>query len=337
MSAAPGQARSVDDAELAPIVALAARLGADPMYVQGGGGNASVKAGDTLWVKASGKWLAHAAREPIFVPVSLSGVRDAIAAGDADPVSANAPQASGLRPSIETTLHALLPQRVVLHLHSIHALAAAVRRDGPAFARERLAGLDWTWVDYARPGVELTRAVAAALRPGCAVILLASHGVVVGADDCAGAEALVREVERRLAVPARAAPSPDVSALQARAAHLGLALPRDPRVHALATDRLACARLCGGALFPDQVVFLGPLVSSADDPSAPYRLVGDRGVLVQPTITAGQEEMLLCLALVLQRVPDTASLVPLDPGEVAALAGWEAERYRIAVDERQRR
>ena len=35
-------------------------IGADPLLIQGPGGNTSFKSGDELWVKASGAWLAEA-------------------------------------------------------------------------------------------------------------------------------------------------------------------------------------------------------------------------------------------------------------------------------------
>ena len=43
-----------------------AHIGADPLLVQGAGGNVSWKEDGTLWIKASGKWLAGAParREP---------------------------------------------------------------------------------------------------------------------------------------------------------------------------------------------------------------------------------------------------------------------------------
>jgi rhamnose utilization protein RhaD (predicted bifunctional aldolase and dehydrogenase) len=47
---------------LQELVRLSARLGADPRLIQGAGGNTSIKTGNTLWVKASGKWLAAQAR-----------------------------------------------------------------------------------------------------------------------------------------------------------------------------------------------------------------------------------------------------------------------------------
>ena len=55
-----------------------ARIGTDPLLVQGPGGNVSWKDDDVLWIKASGKWLAKACDEEIFVPVSLSYLQEAI-------------------------------------------------------------------------------------------------------------------------------------------------------------------------------------------------------------------------------------------------------------------
>jgi rhamnose utilization protein RhaD (predicted bifunctional aldolase and dehydrogenase) len=64
------------------VIDYCAHIGADPMLVQGAGGNVSWKDGETLWVKASGAWLADAARKEIFVPVDLTHLQQAIASGD---------------------------------------------------------------------------------------------------------------------------------------------------------------------------------------------------------------------------------------------------------------
>ena len=53
------------------VKAFCAWIGKDPLLVQGAGGNVSWKDGDTLWVKASGTWLADATEKDIFVPVDL--------------------------------------------------------------------------------------------------------------------------------------------------------------------------------------------------------------------------------------------------------------------------
>ncbi|TGV14231.1 class II aldolase, partial [Mesorhizobium sp. M4B.F.Ca.ET.143.01.1.1] len=72
----------------------------------------------------------------------------------------------GLRPSIETTVHALMPQRVVLHVHCVDTISLAVQADGEAEVARRLDGIEWAWVPYFRPGLPLARGIAAKLRPG---------------------------------------------------------------------------------------------------------------------------------------------------------------------------
>ena len=49
---------------------------------------------------------------------------------------------AGLRPSIETSLHAFLPQPIVLHVHSVNAIAWCIRAEGAAALGDRLAGLN---------------------------------------------------------------------------------------------------------------------------------------------------------------------------------------------------
>jgi len=210
--------------------------------------------------------------------------------------------------------------------------------DAHEMLRERLADVDWTFVPYARPGLALTAAVAA-LAPGYAdVLVLASHGLVVGADDCPTAEARIRRIEERLAVPARVPSRPDLERLAHLARSNGLALPDDPRLHDLALDPVACESTKRGALFPDQVVFLGPRLGVLGDESiaSPCRLVPGVGVLVDRGLTPGQAQLLLCLALLLVRVAAGAPLSWLPDDEVAALLGWEAERYRKSLDAARR-
>ena len=224
----------------------------------------------------------------------------------------------GALSGIDDPLHALLPQRVVLHLHSVNALAWEVRSDGEARVAERLAGLPWAWVPYHRPGLPLTRAVRAPAAAGVAVLALANHGIVVGADDCIAGEALVREVERRLAVAARPAPPPAASRLVDFANASGYRPAADPVVHALATDAACLAWARQGVLYPDHVVFLGGEACVVDDLAAlsgavaAHRarngaepaalLVPGAGVLVAARAPAAAEEMLRCQAEVLLRL-----------------------------------
>lgn len=325
---------------------LSARIGADPLLTQGAGGNTSLKVGGTLWIKASGTWLAHALERDIMVPVEIAPLLAAVAS--VDPAAERAEQfvragnPAGLRPSIETTVHALMPQRVVLHVHCVNTIAFAVRRDCRAALEPRLAGLDWALVPYARPGLPLALAIAehAAARPD--VLVLASHGLVVAAETVAGAEALLGEVVRRLEIAPRAAVPADMGRLRALAASSRPAyrLPESDAAHALATDPASTAHAARGSLYPDHVIFLGEgsvIAGPGEDVGVVVARVGappaaivfpGAGVLMREDATANADAMARCLADVAARLPADAPVRVLTRDEHLQLTEWDAEKYR---------
>lgn len=318
----------------AAVNACCARVGADPLLVQGAGGNASWKDGDTMWVKASGTWLAEAQRKDIFVPVDLAHLRAAIAAGDLD-VAPRALAGSALRPSIETLMHALMPQTVVVHLHAVEVLAHLVR---PDFA-SHMRGMDdtahalpaWCWVDYHKPGSALARAIATRLReqPDAQIVFLQNHGVVIGGADVAEVEAILAALLARLgAAPAAIGP---------------LLAVADAGIQQLALDPQLYKRLQKEwALCPDHVVFLGAeAVCHADADSfiaaqaagAEARLVfiKDVGVYAARDFGAARTAQLRCYYDILARQPSGAALTVLSTPQLAELLDWDAERYRLAM------
>ncbi|MFC3125976.1 class II aldolase/adducin family protein [Pseudoroseomonas globiformis] len=335
---------------LEPLRRLSARLGADRHLIQGAGGNTSIKRNEKeLWVKASGTWLSAAMEKPIFVGLDLRDLRHRLANGEAEPaLPACLEPGSTLRPSIEATLHALLPHCVVLHVHSVNAIAFAVRADGRALVAERLAGLRWAWVPYAKPGLPLTRAVQVVMPARPDILLLGNHGLVVGGDNAEAAEALLAEVEQRLCWAPRPSSSADLVALHRLAAcSSGRYRPAKLAVaHAAATDPAAARIASQGALYPDHVVFLGvspqPVMSTREAESALSKnreyfaptivLVENLGVLIRSDLGAGAEEMAACLGLVLPRIDPAAPLVFLSAEQEAELLDWDAEKYRQSLN-----
>lgn len=319
---------------LAELEAFSAMIGGDAEQVQAAGGNTSLKADGLLWVKASGLWLADAMTRDIFVPVGLAPVLRDIAADAPDPVTSavvSALNPEGLRPSIETTLHALLPHRVVVHTHSVRTIALAIREDGEAEMAKRLTGLRWAWVPYCKPGLPLTRAVQARLRDAPAdVLVLGNHGLVVGAESVNEASRLLAEVERRVDAPADRL----VPVLPATAPP-GTRLPKHDAVHALALDPLRRDRASGGSLYPDHVIFLGPAAAVLEQacaaPASKLLLAPGRGAFLAADAGVSADELALCLALVLERVPTDATLRYLTAADEAELLDWDAEKYRQAL------
>ena len=190
--------------EIDSLLKVSARIGGEPLLVQAGTGNTSIKLDGVLWIKASGKWLAHASHDEILVPGSLAETRRRIEQ-NADPAGQSAiVGGKALGTSVETAMHSVLPHRVVLHVHSVNTIAWAVRRDGFAELTARLEGIDWQWIPYVPSGLPLARAVESAIArsPQTSVLVLANHGLVVCAEHCEAAEELLREVERRVALSA---------------------------------------------------------------------------------------------------------------------------------------
>jgi rhamnose utilization protein RhaD (predicted bifunctional aldolase and dehydrogenase) len=309
-----------DEAEFRAFRALSARLGRDPLQVQGPGGNTSIKDGSTMWVKASGTELSRAEDGDIFVAVDVVRARgEAGGGGDGTCRAALLRPDGHLRPSIETTFHAILDARVVVHTHSVATLTHALCGAGLADAGRKLAGLPAAFVPYAKPGLPLTRAIAARAGPDTRVFVLRNHGLICTGDTVNAVSATLAEVETRLALPA---------ALVARP-------PDDPAPAEhdwapeswLATDARAASLVRAGSYWPDHVVFLGPALP--DGPGdAPAHLVPRRGVALRRDATPSQRAMLRCLSDVLRRLPAGWDPSPIGAEAEAALLNWDAETYR---------
>lgn len=338
--------------EFESLLDLSARVGSDPALVQGAGGNTSIKEAGTLWIKASGLWLAQARERDIMVPVALDPLLEAL--GRDDPACERAQSfvtadrnPSGLRPSIETTVHALMPQKIVVHVHCVETIATAVRTDAEAVIAEKLDGVPFAFVPYARPGLPLAKAIAARLRDGVSVLILGNHGLVVAGETVADTAALLREIPYRLHARPRIAPPPDTAALLRLALGSDYALPQDAAIHAAATDLESCRIGAGGNLYPDHVIFLGQALAiaapgetasdierryQADAP--PVILFPGKGVLARREIDPGAAAMARCFADVAARIPEGARLRYLTSDENAELLGWDAEKYRQALNRR---
>jgi rhamnose utilization protein RhaD (predicted bifunctional aldolase and dehydrogenase) len=341
--------------DFAALRAVSARFGADPLLVQGPGGNTSVKAADVMWIKASGTVLADAEARDIFVAVDLPSLSAAVERDDplADQPAHFALARDGLRPSIETCLHAVFPHRVVLHVHCVNTIAIALAED----ARERLAaklgGFRWAYVDYAKPGARLAAQVRAARAADTDVVVLGNHGLIVGGDTVEAAAKLVEEVAAAL----RATPGPAIAPDQGRLTELapkGYApAPLGHSLHDVALSPRRLALATGGSLYPDHVVFCGPGATVVDAPGTagvppafseetsavqggalPFLLAPGAGALLRDDASAGALAMARCLGDVLARVAEDAIPRYLTADEVRELTDWDAEKYRQALNAR---
>jgi rhamnose utilization protein RhaD (predicted bifunctional aldolase and dehydrogenase) len=326
---------------------LTALVGSDLALVQGAGGNISLKNGDRLIVKASGTWMSRALASDIFTEVSRSEVIRRIENGEPDWESGS----DGLRPSIETALHALTPQTLVLHVHMLGAIILAALPGATKSLTRKLSGLNWATLPYYRPGRPLALAIGQLLAASSAppnVIMLENHGLLLGADSAEDLINLLNECVRKLDLPPRPILQPRPRLLTA-IDDLGWVIPSEALFHALALDSVASLVAEGPPLQPDQVVFLGPrtlilepgarLSKSVDDFTARHgfrpkvAILPGAGVLVAPGISAGAMAALGALARSGLRVPvGSPPLNGLTAEQCRELARLEAEKHRLSVD-----
>lgn len=346
MTGSPRQPDALQD-----LRGVSARYGSDSMHIQGAGGNSSLKVGDVMWIKASGTLLADAQDKEIFVATDLAGMRRALDSDDpvADqPAAFLCPGGLDLRPSIETSLHAVFPQRVVLHTHCIHTLAHAVRQDARARLAERLQGFDWVFVDYRKPGANLARGVQVALGPDTTVVVLGNHGLIVAGDSAGEVADLQSRVHTALSLPAVGLKPADTAALHALAQDSDYEAAGDPHLHQLALDPQRVAQVTAGSLYPDHVIFCGIAVAAVragetlaqaveriiqtGAPAPVWLIVPGAGVLVRKDAGVPARVMMRCLADVMARVPEDAALNYLSTEQDLELLDWDAEKYRQTLN-----
>lgn len=335
----------------AAINAFCDRIGHDRLLVQGAGGNVSWKEDSILWIKASGTWLRDALHKDIFVPVDLTSLQRALTASQFDvnpqPIGSGS---STLRPSIETVLHGLMPQKVVVHVHAIEALARLVSSDASEQLNEALANVPWKFVivPYRKPGAELAAAVshALAIRPDASVVFLMNHGVVVADDTLEGVEHLLKQLTAHLQQPS-SDHSKDALPLDLQLQDGTTLQPiPDPELQSLATNPRYLQHVKRHwALYPDHVVFLGAQASVFDttdclnEACLESRVNTDQpqfvegvGVFSFKQMSEARIAQLRCYFDVITRQNKDSNIAALSLDEIGELLGWEAEKYRQTLN-----
>jgi rhamnose utilization protein RhaD (predicted bifunctional aldolase and dehydrogenase) len=338
--------------EMTALKALSARVGADPLRVQAAGGNTSLKQDGVMWIKASGTWLMHAETRDIFVPVALAPLLTALERDDpacetcADFVRGDLND-PGLRPSIETTVHASLRQEIVVHVHCIATISLAVREDADTILAPMLRGFRWAFVPYRRPGLPLATAIRERLRADTNVLVLGNHGLVVAGETVAEADELLGRVVQALTRPARPMRAGAMPCLARIAEGSGYAPSPDPGVHSLALDPTSLAQARKGTLYPDHIVFLGAgiaVTAPGEAPAQAARRIGlagrpepklivvpGEGVLLPHDATPAIHAMARCLADVAVRLAENDPVRILSLEDELALVNWDAEKYRQSL------
>jgi rhamnose utilization protein RhaD (predicted bifunctional aldolase and dehydrogenase) len=188
------------------LVKISRFYGKDPDFLLAGGGNTSVKDGRYLYVKASGFKL-DSIREDGFVKLDrnkLSRIWEKKYPTDADLRERQALKdlmdsrikGETKRPSVESLLHDVLPQKYVVHTHPAIVNGLTCSKEGRRVS-EQLFSTRCMWIPSVNLGYTLAKLIKVRLtehgkkhKKPSDIILLENHGMFVGAETTKDAEAI---------------------------------------------------------------------------------------------------------------------------------------------------
>ncbi len=138
-------------------------LGQEKSLVLHGGGNTSVKIGNTLYVKGSG-WNLDTIEKPGFSPVNLDILLEMATRESLSDTQMVAEQRAAMsdqsfpNPSIEAILHAIIPFDYVDHTHADAVVTLTNTPEGKELI-QKLYGDNMLIIDYVMPGFDLAKRI----------------------------------------------------------------------------------------------------------------------------------------------------------------------------------
>ena len=328
----------------AQMVSISSYAGTRKDYVQGGGGNTSVKFDDRLMaIKASGYTLGEITPEKGYVTVDYQRILDYCNTVDTAKnedfekegleVSLGSvallPGMENKRPSVEVGFHAFLGG-CVIHTHAVYANILFCSEEGAGVAEKALKGTDTGYVHlpYIDPGFRLALAVKSVLdeykaqygvAPG--LIFLENHGMIAHGDSAeetiAIHEAACSGIKEYLGLDAFPTPviRKTADGFASDTAYLRSFMQRSGADEAFFN---------GLRLYPDQLVYLGGKMGDS------IRLQ-DGGILYRTSEKEAQtiEETLLGVVYVIDMISRAGlKLKQMDEKGADFINNWESEKYR---------
>ena len=345
---------------LSSLIYFSRLYGANTELVTCGGGNTSMKEGNVMYVKGSGTALKDAVTES-FVGMDLNKLLsifdEAYPEDDAareakfvsDCAKAKLPGEENKRPSVEALLHALFPQKYVLHLHPalVNGLTCSVNGRQEC---EKLFGDSVLWVDACKPGYTLAKIMKdifdRAEKP-IKTVLLENHGVFFAANTVDDLGIHLNGMMNLLSSKIEEYPMVDSDKEEPGYADKIRQVTGKQFVNFNASPTaLGFARSMEDAkpimkpFNPDQIVYCGAKVKFANCENCLNEI--DANVIVMKgkgiyTVGDSQKSADNCMTLVkdAMKIATYAKVFggakPMDQALVDFIVGWEVESYRKSV------
>jgi len=359
------------------LIELTRFFGSSKEYTVAGGGNSSMKSSKILWVKASGTNMKNIDFNDFVcldrMVLSKIGKKkySSFSVEREKEIKEDLQKAiltpTDKRPSVETSLHNIIPYRFVMHTHPafVNGLLCTVNSRGKV---AELFGNDILYVEYTDPGYVLFKKVSSSLlkfekAKGFfpQIILLENHGVFVSGDSIEDIYDIYRKIQCLLSIDGCKLPTrqtyklPDFSREKSVIASLYPSRNCSIKVDANAwaqyfTDSKDCFEIVSSPFVPDHIVYCkahylfvkreecikDKLRSFLSKNEYFPKVIGveKKGVLIvdedQRSAETGME-VFKDLMKVGYYALQYGQPRPLSQGQIDFIETWEVENYRLKV------
>jgi ribulose-5-phosphate 4-epimerase/fuculose-1-phosphate aldolase len=192
--------------EIELFIKLSNALGTNKAYIQGAGGNTSIKLdnSDVIAIKASGHELCNITATTGLSYVNYKDVVDYYSKNNPtdselnEEVYKNSSQFNQQKPSIETLFHCLIKNKSIVHTHSVYVNVLSCAKNGYNICKDIFGSKhDFIWVPYKTPGIELASEINKELsKQNVKIIILENHGIIVAHDSMIEAIKLHDEINK---------------------------------------------------------------------------------------------------------------------------------------------
>lgn len=332
-------------------------------YIQGGGGNTSVKLEDQIMaIKASGYSMGQIDESDAYAVLNFQTLRDFYS--NTDPASLEDIEKAGsekakeaavsidglnvLRPSVEAGFHSVL-DTFVLHTHAVYGNLLTCSENGKNLMEEALkdAPYSYGFVPYVDPGARLTfqiksvcDEVEAQKGKKPSVLLMENHGIIATAMTAEKAAELHDDANKRIAdfYGVKKEDFPEINIAEKDGGYVSATPWLKTRLKGGSYDEELFTR---DALYPDQLVFLAgnlAIVDKAEDAAKSdlsctiIRESGDviyKGAKSEALVI---EQTLCCVLFIREAIEKAGQKIQImSAAGKDFIANWESEKYRKSL------
>lgn len=320
------------------------QLGQDIFFTQAAGGNVSIKENSRMKIKASGKWLSDALKEDIFVEVEFDYNDGSVRNNDLPKIIQKSK--TTIKPSIETIVHAIIPSKIVVHIHHVNSIVHLVHSECEKLIHEKLKNYKHPYqiIEYVKPGTPLALEIKKCLNshPDTEVFLLKNHGVFFSANSIDQIINQVNslhelfELKYNLGIKSKIGIELELSKMH----NTGLKLLPSAIIQSLVHQEKSRRMIKDlWALYPDHLVFLGEKPNildqveleelGEDKPQDGIYFILNQGVFSKGPYTETQFQYLECFSHIIHRLIDRTKVCILNTTQILEITNWESEKYRI--------